>query len=414
MFDQWENYLREHDSEGYRELLSLSEKDRAEAFDIPLVFGTGGLRGVMGIGPGRINRYTIARVSRGLAGTILAKNAPKTCVIGYDTRNHSSELASVAAGVLCACGIQTFLFERPMPTPMVSHAVRSLQAGWGVVVTASHNPKKYNGYKVYDSRGVQILPDLADIVSARINEVEMFSAEPMSLNKARETGLLQNLGEAQTVRFLSDTAAQLPEVPFNKDFPIVYSALYGTGAVPVPAMLQKIGFTQVTAIQTSPDGNFGGLRLPNPESPDVYAKALQTAQIHGAKLLLATDPDCDRVGVHAWHKDGFVPLNGNQIGALLCDFLLSHTKNLTGDDYIVTTVVSGDMGERIADSYGVRTLRTLTGFKYIGDVAERESRGRFLMGYEESYGYLTGNAARDKDGVLASAPLKKMESAALR
>lgn len=410
----WRDTLQKTDPQAYEELLAMPEHDKQEAFTLPLAFGTGGLRGVMGMGFGRMNRYTVARVSQGLANAMRKDDAPRVCAIAYDTRHHSEEFARVASGVLCANGVKVLLFSAPMPTPILSYAVRALGCGRGVIITASHNPKKYNGYKVYDRFGVQLLPAQAEQVSTEIERVPMFAAPCMPLADAESAGLLSYIGKDTVDAFISRVLALLPCGDALKNdmaaYPLVYSALHGTGAKPVAQALRQMGFDKLTVIQDAPDGDFGGLYMPNPEAPEVYAQALDAAKACGARLLLATDPDCDRVGVQAPDGGAFRPLSGNQIGALLCDFILSqkHQNNaLPKDGYIVTTVVSGDMGEKIADSYGVETRRVLTGFKYIGDMAQH-SRGTFLFGYEESYGYLTGDAARDKDAVLAVSLIAQM------
>lgn len=402
-YQLWQDYLKKEDIKLYNELSNKSNLELKEAFSLKLEFGTGGLRGIMGLGPGRINQYTISKVSKGLADTILQSNEYKSCAIAFDTRNNSEKFAKIAAGVLCASGIKVYMFTKATPTPMLSHAIRTLNAGWGVVVTASHNPKKYNGYKVYDNRGVQVLPNIANIISDNIDGVEMFSAKEMPLDEAKESGLLIELGDAQLEQYLNDDISYLPNIEFDKDFKIVYTALYGSGAIPVSNILHKMGFKNITCVQTNPDGNFGGLYMPNPEVKEVYKIAIEKAKKIGAKLILATDPDSDRVGVQVLHNGEFVALNGNQIGALLTDFILSQSKNFKNNDYIVTTIVSGDLGEKIAKSYNIDTLRVLTGFKYIGDIVETRQNGKFLLGFEESYGYLIGDAARDKDAVIASA-----------
>ncbi len=409
-FANWSAYLRERDPEGYAQMLALTEAERALAFGLPLAFGTGGLRGVMGMGVGRMNRYTVARVTDGLASVVLAdENRPKSCAIACDTRLHSREFAEIAAGVLCARGVKTYLFSEAAPTPALSHAVRSLGCGWGVVITASHNPKEYNGYKVYDARGVQLLECDAENISKSIENIPMFTSAAMPLAQAEARGLLVMLGDAQKERYLRDVLSALdgmcvPKCP-ERDVRIVYSALYGAGAKYVPQALALRGFADVCAVQTAPDGAFGGMQKPNPEVRAVYKRALEEAKRVGAQLVLATDPDCDRVGVYCERGGEYVPLTGNQVGALLCDYLLSLYK--TDEDYIVTTIVSGDLGVAVAEDLGARVYRTLTGFKYIGDIAER-APGRFVLGYEESLGYLTGGAARDKDGVLACTLIASM------
>ncbi|MDD2647734.1 MAG: phospho-sugar mutase [Eubacteriales bacterium] len=409
-YELWLEKLGGKDSDAVSEMRAMSETEREEAFSMPMAFGTGGLRAVRGMGPGRMNKYTIARVTEGLAKVVLASPHEKTVVIAYDTRHGSTEFAQVAAGVLCENGITVYLFDQPAPTPALSFSVRDLKAGFGIVITASHNPKKYNGYKVYNSRGVQLLPEEAAPVMDEIEKVSMFSAKGVSLLEAQENGMLRYLGDEQLERYAKQVYELLPRSrqlrDKMKDFPIVYTALYGSGAVPVTKVIGMQGFEKAAFIQQNPDGDFGGLYMPNPEAPEVYAEAIREAEKIGAKILMATDPDSDRVGAMVMHDGGFVPLSGNQMGALLLNYLLEarrQHKDLRDTDLVVTTIVSGDMGETIAKAYGLSPMRVLTGFKYIGALAEKEAyQGRrFVFGYEESYGYLTGNAVRDKDAVIA-------------
>ena len=406
----WLEKLSGKDNAAAEEIRAMSEAEREEAFSLPMVFGTGGLRAVRGMGPGRMNKYTIARVTKGLAAVVNASQQEKCVVIAYDTRHGSAEFAQVAAGVLCENGISVYLFDRPAPTPTLSYSVRDLKAGFGIVITASHNPKKYNGYKVYNSRGVQLLPEEAEPVMREIESVPMFSAKGVSLIEAQENGMLHYLGDEQLERYAKQVYSLLPRSKAlkdkMKDFPVVYTALYGSGAVPVTKVIGMQGFEKAVFIQQNPDGDFGGLYMPNPEASEVYAEALSAAEKCGAKLLMATDPDSDRVGAMVLHGGEFVPLSGNQMGAVILNYLLEarkQRKELRESDLVVTTIVSGDMGEKIARAYGLSPERVLTGFKYIGALAEREAyQGRrFVFGYEESYGCLTGDFVRDKDAVIA-------------
>ncbi len=382
-------------------LAAMPESERSQAFDGELKFGTGGLRGIMGLGTNRLNRYTVERVTSGLAKTIMSQPFPHKIAIAYDTRHHSAAFADIAARLLAAYGMDVLFFDKPMPTPVLSFAVRHCGCGWGIVLTASHNPQEYNGYKVYDHRGVQLTNRMADTVAQAIEGVAYFSPHP------QENGKISIVDSAVVDAY---TAHVLEIVGKRKGdaIPLVYSALHGTGANVVPYVLQRLGFDPV-CIQQNPDGAFGGLKTPNPEEPVVYALAMEQAQRSGANLLCATDPDADRVGVMVRQQDGFLPLDGNQIGALIIDYL-AKTRGVSPGDIVITTIVSGGLGERVAAAHGLGFERLLTGFKYIGERAEELllEKKKFFFGYEESYGYLTGDRVRDKDAVIASALIANM------
>ena len=413
---KWQEYLRKNDPQLLLEMEEQSEQEGMEAFAGEMAFGTGGLRSVLGVGPARMNVYTVARATQGLAQAILAGDAPKTVGIAYDTRKNSDVFARAAAEVLMGNGIRVVLWPQPVPTPVLSYTVRKLGLGWGIVITASHNPKQYNGYKVYDQRGVQVIPEQAKVIMEQIDTVEFFENPSLPLAEGEKQGLLAR-PDGVMDSFLDELYALLPRTALTaesaKKLPVVYSGLHGTGAIPVSTMLKKQGFENLTCIQMNPDSNFGGLYMPNPEDPRVYAEALKEAEKIGAQMLMATDPDCDRVGVQVLHDGKFVALNGNQIGALLIDYLLTTRREqgtLQPNETMVTTIVSGMLGQRIAKAGGVDVQQVLTGFKFIGDKAEGfPAQGRhFFFGYEESYGYLTGDLARDKDAVLAVALVAEM------
>ena len=397
-------------------LMDNDMKELVESFYKDLEFGTGGLRGIMGVGSNRMNVYTVARATEGLSRVILGSDAPKSVAIAYDTRKNSDVFARAAARVFLGNGIRVVLWPEPVPTPLLSYTVRKLGLGWGVVVTASHNPKQYNGYKVYDCRGVQVIPEQAARITEQMEGVDFFGNPDLPLKAGREAGLLTEptgvmdaYCEALGQMLPEAGAAGAASAASAADLPLVYSGLYGTGAKPVSRMLRALGFSNLTTVQMEPDSDFGGLYMPNPEDARVYAQAIEAAKSAGAKLLLATDPDCDRVGVQVARAGGFVPLNGNEIGALLIDYLCAVRPPVPGD-VLVTTVVSGELGQRVARSHGIEVQQVLTGFKFIGDVAENlPPKGkRFFFGYEESYGYLTGDLARDKDAVLACSLVAKM------
>jgi len=412
---QWTKALKGTDDE--RILEEMSPEELTDAFSSNISFGTGGLRGVMGLGTNRLNRYTVQRVTIGLAKKILSSDSPKSVGVAYDTRFNSAEFAEIVCEVLSSYGIDTYYFNKPMPTPVLSHAIRLQSLGWGVCLTASHNPQEYNGYKVYDCNGVQVTDKTAAEITESINSVEFF--EPLPDGDKGAVKIFDNKVEnayfeqiVNYVKGLQDKSDKIEEK--HSDFRFVYSALHGAGANAVPDVLKKLGFSPI-CIQQNPDGTFGGLKTPNPEEPVVYEKALLEAEKTGAELLLATDPDCDRVGVMVKTDEGFKLLNGNQIGALLIDYLARvtleerDTRTVPLSHFIISTIVSGLLGEMVAEDYGFEFVRLLTGFKYIGEyIVNMPEDSEFFFGYEESYGYLAGDGARDKDAVIASALIVEM------
>ena len=412
---RWKEALEARgDAAGVQELLSQDEEEKLEAFAGKMAFGTGGLRSVLGMGPARMNVYTVGRATEGLSRVILEDDAPRSVAIAYDTRKNSDVFARAAARIFLGNGIRVVLWPEPVPTPLLSYTVRKLGLGWGIVVTASHNPKQYNGYKVYDRRGVQVIPEQAARITEKMEGVDFFGNPEMELNEGREKGLLTEPAGVME-QYLAQLSAMMPGLDKTQAggaaLPLVYSGLYGTGAKPVSAMLRRQGFVDLTTVQMQPDSDFGGLYMPNPEDGRVYAQAIAEAKACGAKMLLATDPDCDRVGVQVARGGEFVPLNGNELGALLIDYLcLARAGQFRQGETLVTTVVSGELGQRVARAHGIEVKQVLTGFKFIGDQAERfPAQGRhFFFGYEESYGYLTGDLARDKDAVLACAFVAEM------
>ncbi|MFV0413443.1 MAG: phospho-sugar mutase [Oscillospiraceae bacterium] len=387
-----------------------------------LAFGTGGLRGVMGAGTNRMNCYTVGQAAQGLANFLKEQETlGQSVCIGYDTRRHSFEFACCAAGVLCGNGIAVHLFCQVQPTPMLSFAVRSQKAGAGIVITASHNPKQYNGFKVYGPDGVQATDAMAEQIRGRINGCDLFTGvHKMNLQNAEKNGLLHWLGAetegayynkvvglALRKKLLAERAAELE---------ILYTPLHGTGSKPVPEVLRKLGFGNVNLVaqQAVADGDFSTVPYPNPEEPAVYRLALQQAGKTHPDLILATDPDCDRVGVMAKNECGeYVRLSGNQVGALLCEYILAYkasAKELLGAA-IVKTIVTTDLAKAICGKYGVYVEETLTGFKYIGELAQQWAENgshNFMFGFEESCGYLAGDFVRDKDAVFACALVAEM------
>ena len=409
------------DTETRQELARLDETgdadEIADRFYRELSFGTGGLRGVMGAGTNRMNRYTVGKASLGLGHYLLKSFSAQDCrargvVIAHDTRHGSGEFTRVAAEVLSSCGVRVRLLDGPAPTPELSFAVGHLHALAGVVVTASHNPKEYNGYKVYDAYGCQLVPRQAEQVIACVNAVTDWHAIPQQGNPE----LIETLDLTDVFVSAVLKQSRLADVGAKAALKIVYTPLHGSGNRPVRAALAADGFTDVIVVpeQALPDGGFPTVSTPNPEEKSALSMGLELADRIGADIVLGTDPDSDRLGVGVRCGDGsYRLLSGNQIGALLMDFVLSRTCLA---EYprpaVVKTEVTGELGAAVARSYGVTVFSTLTGFKYIGEkITEFERAARlgdaaknfdFLFGYEESYGYLCGTHARDKDAVVSA------------
>lgn len=391
------------------ELESITDKKEIEdRFYKDLEFGTGGLRGIMGAGANRMNKYTVGKATKGLCEYLKNEFAgEKSVVIAYDSRNNSKAFAECAAEVLCYNGIKTFLFEEIMPTPVLSFSVKYLNCNAGIVITASHNPKEYNGYKVYDKYGCQLVPQYADKVISYINNVkDIKSVKHMNLNMALSNGYLTYIGDEVLNSYISEVE-KMAVYKEASDLKIVYTPLHGTGNIPVRKVLSDMSFdVSVVKEQAVADGNFTTVRSPNPEEKDALNMALEQAKRANADLVIGTDPDCDRVGVGVLHNGEYTLLTGNQTGALLVDFYLKFKKqSLNPKSTLVKTIVTNDLGAEIARKNGLNVVETLTGFKYIGDQItkyEKTGENEFLIGYEESYGYLVGTYARDKDAVVAS------------
>lgn len=402
-------YWLTFDDNTKNELESITDKKEIEdRFYKDLEFGTGGLRGIMGAGANRMNKYTVGKATKGLCEYLKNEFAgEKSVVIAYDSRNNSKAFAECAAEVLCYNGIKTFLFEEIMPTPVLSFSVRYLNCNAGIVITASHNPKEYNGYKVYDKYGCQLVPQYADKVISYINNVkDIKSVKHMNLNMALSNGYLTYIGDEVLNSYISEVE-KMAVYKEASDLKIVYTPLHGTGNIPVRKVLSDMSFdVSVVKEQAVADGNFTTVRSPNPEEKDALNMALEQAKRANADLVIGTDPDCDRVGVGVLHNGEYTLLTGNQTGALLVDFYLKFKKqSLNSKSTLVKTIVTNDLGAEIARKNGLNIVETLTGFKYIGDQItkyEKTGENEFLIGYEESYGYLVGTYARDKDAVVAS------------
>jgi phosphoglucomutase len=390
------------------------DKDAIRArFEGGLEFGTGGLRALTGAGTTRLNVHTVGQVTQGLADWLREKNGGGAAVaVAYDSRHFSAEFALSASLVLAANGIRAYLFDALRPTPELSFAVRSLGCAAGVVVTASHNPPEYSGYKVYGPDGCQVTPGTAGRIAEAVGRVGIFEdVRTMSEKKARKQGLLVTVGEELDRAYLDAVAALDAGRTAGRrsGIRIVYTPLHGAGRVPVAAALQTLGYENVRLVdsQAEPDGGFPTVKTPDPADPAVYAEAVKLAEETNADLILATDPDCDRLGAAVKNKSGgYAVLSGSELGALLTHFLLSSKKQVTRRDALVKTIVTSELGAVIAADFGASVFNTLTGFKYIGELIGELERGgeyAFLFGYEESCGYLAGTFVRDKDAVIAAA-----------
>ena len=387
----------------------LDEKEIEDRFWRDLEFGTGGLRGVMGAGTNRMNKYIIRKATRGFANYLNDKYGEavsKGVAIGYDSRNNSDSFALEAALTLVAAGIPAHLYDQLEPTPVLSFTVRELGCVGGIVVTASHNPREYNGYKVYDNEGCQVLIDDANKIISYVNAIEDITSIPVADEKdARESGMLKSVCSCVLDKFNERVKSQAHDVG-AKSAKIVYTPLHGTGNVPVRRVLSELGYdVTVVKAQEQKNGDFPTVVSPNPENAEALSMGIKLCEEIGADLILGTDPDCDRVGIAVNTKDGMKLLTGNQVGALLVDYVIKMNKaDIDSTSTVVKTVVTSELGAAIAKANGCRVVETLTGFKFIGEqmgIYERTGY-KFVIGYEESYGYLVGMHARDKDAVVAS------------
>ena len=424
---EYEKWLREPtvtDAEK-EELRSIAgdEKEIVFRFSRSLSFGTAGLRGTMKPGLNAMNVHTVAHATQGLANLILNEKREKDgVVIAYDSRNNSRLFAETAAAVLAANGIRVYLFESLRPTPELSFAVRELRCVAGINVTASHNPKQYNGYKVYWSDGGQLPPEHADAVAAAVAKLDIFKdVRKMPVEQGIAEGLVTMVGKEIDEKYLAAVLAQAinPQAvqAVAGDLKIVYTPLHGAGYRMVPEVLRRIGLKHLYYVeeQMIPDGNFPTLVKPNPEYPAAFALGIEVANREGCDLIIATDPDADRVGVMTRTKSGaFRTITGNQMGALLADYIITaykKTGTMPPEPYMVKTIVTTEMAARICAENNIKLYNVLTGFKFIGEVIkqkEEAGHGTFLFGFEESYGYLKGTYARDKDSVVAAMLITEM------
>lgn len=395
------------------ELRNMEEKEIEDSFWRELSFGTGGLRGVLGLGTNRMNRYTVAKASQGLANYVkrIADGKNRSIAISYDSRIMSDVFAKIAAAVFAGNGIRVFLYKELMPTPCLSYATRKLNCIAGVMITASHNPAKYNGYKVYNSDGCQITIDAAEEIQKEINAIDIFEdVVQADFKKGMENGAISYIPDSVYDNFIEEVKRQsvLFGEEIDRNLSIVYTPLNGTGLKPVLKALTESGFTNVTVVkeQEKPDGMFPTCPYPNPEIRQAMELGIRYAEKVQADLLLATDPDCDRVGIAVRFGEEYRLLTGNEVGLLLFEFICSqrtkHNK-MPRKPVLVKTIVTIDLAERIAERYGVQVINVLTGFKFIGEqigyLEEKREEERYVFGFEESYGYLSGTYVRDKDAV---------------
>lgn len=408
--DKYNEWLAFADENTKAELESITdEKEIEDRFYKDLAFGTGGLRGIMGAGSNRMNRYTVGKATLGLARYLKSKNDGEISVaIAYDTRNNSQYFAKVAAGIFASQNIKVNIYKMVVPVPVLSFTTHYLNCTAGVMITASHNPKEYNGYKVYDSKGCQFCTEDAKNAIGFINDITDYSSIPF----LEESELINYIGENELNAFLAEVKKQsLYEEKSN--LKIVYTPLHGTGNIPVRKMLEGMDVTVVKE-QELPDGNFSTVHSPNPEEKDALTIAIEKAKEIGADLVLGTDPDCDRVGIAVKDGDDYKLFTGNQTGALLVKFVLTMKKDtLNKKSTLVKTIVTSELGANIGRKFGLQIEETLTGFKYIGDKInkyEQTGEQEFVIGYEESYGYLVGTHARDKDAVVSSMLICQMAS----
>ncbi len=393
------------------ELKALDEAGIEDAFYRDLAFGTGGLRGIIGVGTNRMNVLTVAKASQGLSNYLLRNYEQPSVVIGFDSRLKSDVFAQEAGSVFAANGIKVWAWNRLLPVPTVSYATRYIGASAGVMITASHNPSKYNGYKVYGADGCQITTKAAAEILSEIEKIDVFSdVKRIPWSNARIAGNIEFIPETVLDSYITEVREQsvLYGDKVNRDVAIVYSPLNGTGLEPVTKVLEETGFTKITVVeeQRNPDGNFPTCPYPNPEIREAMELGLKYANDTGADLLLATDPDADRCGIAVKNEDGYRLLTGNEVGLLLLDFICSQRKKhskMPANPIFVKTIVTTDLAEKIAEHYGVETVNVLTGFKYIGEViGQLKDERNYICGFEENYGYLTGTYVRDKDAVNAA------------
>ena len=407
VYEQWLARATEYRAE----LEAMTDSEKTEAFYKDLEFGTAGLRGIIGAGTDRLNLYTIGKVTKGLADYLLAhKKKGIKVAVSYDSRHGSTEFARHAAAVLAAYGIKSYITAELKPTPYLSFMVRHLGCDAGIMITASHNPAKFNGYKVYGADGCQVTDKAAAEIFSYIGKVDTFAVKSVDFDKAVKAGDI--VMTDVTREYLDCVYAR--SVGKARKVSVVYTPLNGTGCDIVPQMFAERGFTDVTIVpeQARPDGDFPTAPYPNPEKAEALGLAVALAKKTDADIVIGTDPDADRLGAAVKTADGYRLITGNEMGVLLIDYIFSHAVALPKAPVVVKTIVTTDLAARVAESYGAEVREVLTGFKYIGEVIKKlEEKGegeRFVFGYEESYGYLSGKYVRDKDAVVASMLVAEM------
>lgn len=424
IYNQWlESDYFDADTKKELENIKGNEKEIEDRFYTDLEFGTAGLRGIIAAGTNRINIYTVRRATFGLANYIIKNTTEEEkergVVIAHDNRHMSREFCLEAANTLAACGIKAYIFDSLRTTPELSFAVRKLHTIAGIVITASHNPPEYNGYKVYWEDGAQVMPEIASAITAEVNAITDYSTIPTIKDDQKD--LVVMLDDNQDTAFIEAVKTQVIKTELvkkvGKEFKIIYTPLCGTGNVPVTRALAEVGFENVIVVpeEQNPDPNFAGIEYPNPEEHKALTRGIALAKAEGADLVIATDPDCDRVGVAVKTTTGdYALLTGNQIGAMLTNYIIESSKEenkLDPKATLVKTIVTSEFGADIARANNLGVINVLTGFKFIGQKIKsfEESGDRtYLFGYEESYGYLVGTHARDKDGVVASLLISEM------
>lgn len=424
---EYKRWLDNADAETVAELKAIENdaNEIKERFYKNLEFGTAGLRGIIGAGSNRMNSYVVGQATQGLANQLIKTNPDAdeiSVAIAYDSRIKSDEFAKVSAAILAANGIKVYLFEELKPVPELSFTVRYKKTTAGIVITASHNPAKYNGYKVYGADGAQLNPELAAIVLDEIGKTDMFKdVKTCDFDKAVADGKIVMIGDDVENAYLDCVAAQSINSDLIREkgdsLTFVYTPFHGSGNKPVRKILKRMGFDNVVVVkeQELPDGRFPTVKSPNPENKEGFTIAIEYAKKCGADLIIGTDPDADRVGIIVKNKDGeYNTYTGNQVGAMLTEYILSNLKSrgrLADDAYVVKTIVTTNLTKAICDNYGVEMKEVLTGFKFIGEKikeSEETGKGTYIFGFEESYGYLKGTYARDKDAVVATMLIAEM------
>ena len=402
-YKDWVDHIQ--NKQIHYKLVHMHQKEIEDSFFKELSFGTGGIRGIMGIGTAKINEFVVARATEGLARYMKQKKVRdefRKVVIGYDTRNNSALFAQITANVFMNHGIQTYLFSEALPTPCVSFAVRQLHCYFGIVITASHNPAEYNGYKVYEKSGCQITNKMADDIYSIIKEINYFD-----VNFTKPIKYYSYVSNSIYRAYIDAVQTQSIYTVKSSSLKIIYSPLNGTGLKPVMNVLNKSGFNNVIVVdeQKKPDGNFPTCQKPNPEEKEAMSLGIEYAKRHNSDIVMATDPDCDRISIAIKNGDDYSILSANELGCLLLDFICLHS-DLKSDSVFIKTIVTTDLAEMIAQKYGLKTINTLTGFKYVGEqinyLEKNHAEDRFVFGFEESCGFLKGTYVRDKDATVTA------------